>query len=135
MLKSIASIGLLLCVTVVVTGCRDSLESVTEDNLECMEKMIEVLGTITDEATAQAALDDIRDLAEDIEEIRQRTRELADDVKAMPADEKMAVTEKFQERMGKAMEGFAREMMRLSEMPEAKEAHQAAEQAVRGTRR
>ena len=150
MLRNIAAVSLLLSVMVVVGGCQDSPESaqnspksaqnspkavqnspetvqdspesVMEDGLDCMEKMVEILGTIKDKETAEAATDDIKALAEDTEKIKERMTAVHDEFKAMSKQEQMELKDKFKERAKKVMTGLMGEMLRLSSIPEAKQA-------------
>lgn len=115
MIKRLTIAALLLSLTP-VTGCgpSDPHERVIEGRIDCMEEATEILATVTDKASAEAA-------KPKLDAIDKRTRALVkqEDEVGKPDEAKgKALKEKYEERLKEIMKKMDREMDRVRRTPE-----------------
>ena len=97
----------LVAVTLCVTGCesKPTHESVTQETIDKMEEMVEVLKGIKDEASAKAARPKMEQIKKDMDEIKAKSKALGEP----PADVKQKLAEKHKQELEKV----TGEMMKL----------------------
>jgi hypothetical protein len=94
-----------------VGGCdsKPTHESVTEDSIDKMEEMVEVLKGIKDEASAKAARPKMEQIKKDMEELQKKSKALGEP----PADVKQKLQEKHKAQLEKVTSEMMKEMMRI----------------------
>jgi len=95
-------------------GTSDPYEQVTEDSLACMEEMVDVLATVKDKASAEAAKPKLEAVGERMKEIEKRMEELGKPDKA----KQEALEKKYKERMTEIAGKMMQESMRVMMNPE-----------------
>ena len=102
MLRNIAVASLLLSVMVVAGGCKDTVESIMEDELKCKEDMLEILKGIKDEKSAKDAISAIEGVKEDMKAVGERKKAWRE-----------AMEEEYEDREETASKGISKERSRL----------------------
>jgi hypothetical protein len=102
-----ALVALALC----VAGCesKPTHESVTQETIDKMEEMVEVLKGIKDEASAKAARPKMEQIKKDMDEIKAKSKALGEP----PADVKQKLAEKHKQELEKVTGEMMKEMMRI----------------------
>ncbi len=101
----------LIAVALCVAGCdsKPTHESVTQDSIDKMEEMVEVLKGIKDEASAKAARPKMEQIKKDMEELQKKSKALGEP----PADVKQKLQEKHKAQLEKVTSEMMKEMMRI----------------------
>ncbi|MBT8100307.1 MAG: hypothetical protein KJO82_11175 [Gammaproteobacteria bacterium] len=102
----------------------DSYEDAVDAQAEVMEQMIHVLENVEDQATADAAVDDIEKLGEDLAAIMQEMRKLPEPT----MDELMEIGQKQGAKMIEFQERAMPQLMKLAKYPNLSEAWMRAMQ-------
>lgn len=108
----------LLLVLLLVTGCGDSPESLTRDSIATLNEVADVLATVKDRRTADAARPTLRQLGERWRDLQKR----AGAVKQPTAGESKALQERYRPEMEAAMKRYFAEVQRLLQVPGGPEA-------------
>ena len=106
--------NLLLAACLLLTACSsDSHEAIAEDTVALMKEMVVVLEGVTDKPSAEAAVSELEDIIERMDEIGERVEAMGE----LPADEMLELTNEA----GMPATGmeFVGQMMRLKGNEEA----------------
>jgi len=104
----------LALIALACAACGDSHEKVMEDQLDLMEEMVAALEGITDQASADRATAQIKDLEPRRKELEARMAKLG-----TPTEEQQnAFKEKHGERLQKIFQRFMALMMKSQQYPE-----------------
>lgn len=109
MVRKTFTTALCAALLVLVTGCGDTPESLTGDMLDEMEKMVAVLKTIKDEASAKGAEPKLRAIVDKLKSLQERAKKM----KQPEGEQLKALEKKFEERSNKIMGEFMSEIMRV----------------------
>jgi hypothetical protein len=107
MKRSLTLASLLLLMA--ITGCGDTHESLTEDGISTIKKLIAVLDGVKDEASAKSAKSEIKSLMEKLNEINTKQTKLPQPTEA----EVKAMGEKHGKEMDELQQKLAGHMMRI----------------------
>ena len=103
-----------ICLSLFWSGCSDSPESLTADMIDKINETTEVLKTIDDRESAEAAKDDLEALADDFKDLEERYNDLD---KEMTDEEKKEagkmINEEYADDMRAALNGLQAEIMRI----------------------
>lgn len=91
------------------SGCGDSHDSLTKEGMSAMTEMIGVLDGIKDAASAKAAKDKLKSIADKLKDIQQRQSKLPAPTEA----EAKAMGEKYGKQMEELQMKLAGNMMRI----------------------
>ena len=115
-MKSLWSIRGVTCACLTLTlillgGCesKPTHESVTQETVDKMEEMVEVMKGIKDEASAKAARPKMEQIKKDMEAIKAKSQALGEP----SADVKKKLAEKHKPQMEKLASEMMKEMMRI----------------------
>ena len=100
-------LAVLMALTLV--GCGDSPEAVFDDAVGLMEEMNEVLAEVDDVASAEAAAERIKDLAEELREIGERADALEEPDEATLE----ALRERYEPLLEEQMDALKQNMIRI----------------------
>jgi len=103
-------------------GGGDTHEKVSEEMIDLMAEVADILEGVTDEESAEAATTRLEKLGERAEELGQRAEALGD---PDPEEEKR-LEKKYEQRMQEISKSMAASMMRLSSQPEVLQAVEEA---------
>ncbi|MFW5839501.1 MAG: hypothetical protein ACOCZE_02875 [Planctomycetota bacterium] len=117
-MKKFAILALAAGLVLTVGGCSKDHEDVVEEQIELMNKTADVLATIKDKESAQAAKDDLEELGEKMKELKAEM----DEMDEPSEEEEKALKEKYGKEMEKAGGRLIEQVMRIAMNPELQKA-------------
>ncbi|MFP4353831.1 MAG: hypothetical protein ACLFUJ_01815 [Phycisphaerae bacterium] len=124
-MKKFAILALAAGLVLTVGGCSKDHEDVVEEQIELMNKTADVLATIKDKESAQAAKDDLEELGEKMKELKAEM----DEMDEPSEEEEKALKEKYGKEREKALGRMMQEAMRIGMNPEL---NKEVEEAMKG---
>ena len=112
MKRSIALLGVLIPCFLVSGFGGDSHESIRKETIKAMNEMCDILGSIKDKASAEAAKSKMEKLSERMQDLKKR----ADKLGEPSAEVKSALEKKYKAELEQVGQRFVKEVFRMATM-------------------
>ena len=108
-IKSTIAAPICIALSLILAGCGDNHQKVSEDLMGAMDKVADILGEVKDKASADAAAKKIEAMEDEFSGIAKRMKELGEPAKELADELEKKYAPKMkaaQEKMGKAIQGL-----------------------------
>ncbi len=114
-INSLIAAPICIALSLVLVGCGDSHEKVSEDVMDTMDKVATIISEVKDKESAEEAAKKIEGMEEDFKKLAERMKALGEPAKEL-SDK---LEEKYTPRMKEAQQKIFKAMQALSANPEA----------------